>query len=126
MEFDHLKDGQSEELTSSELTEALGFRSVSWRRRTGKSGPELFPIRRVADFDDILTRERVDPLARALSALQTTVPIPNTRVDLTVMPIGSLHGQRRTTPSLLRLQIDCRIYWTYDESLIPVDRRNLF
>jgi len=37
MDFDHLNDGQFEELTY-ELMEALGFKNVNWRRGTGKGG----------------------------------------------------------------------------------------
>ena len=37
MEFDHLNDGEFEELTY-ELMEALGFKNVSWRRGTGRRG----------------------------------------------------------------------------------------
>jgi hypothetical protein len=68
-------------------------------------GPELFPIKRHPQFDDLLARANVDPLA-AITASLARYPLPGMRgsVQLTIQPLGGSFRTRalRFLPLLQR------------------------
>jgi hypothetical protein len=66
------------------------------------TGPEVFPIKRHPQFDDLLSRTNVDPIAGITSTLSRS-PIPGMRghVQVCVSPIGS--GFRRRALRFLPL-----------------------
>jgi len=59
------------------------------------AGPEIFPIKRHPQFDDMLTRVNVDPIAGITSAL-ARYPLPGMRghVSLVVQPLGGSYRDR--------------------------------
>ena len=59
------------------------------------AGPEIFPIKRHPQFDDMLTRVNVDPIAGITSAL-ARYPMPGMRghVSLVVQPLGGSYRDR--------------------------------
>lgn len=77
---DPFQPGEDEEVVSVELS--LG-------------GPELFPIKRHPQFDDMLTRANMDPLAALTSSLGRS-PHPDVRghVQMIVRPLGGNYRNR--------------------------------